>query len=92
MLLVSHLLKQQLSLVLQQDYIECECYRLGEFAVTNDLERGYGWTIPAGAVAALNIVSNIIIVTGVLYNLAQTKEKIMVLQHLIVLILIYFIF
>lgn len=47
----------QLSLIQQQDYIECECDRLGEFAVTNDVERGYGWTIPAGAVAGLVIVS-----------------------------------
>ena len=48
-------------LPVRNDYVECECYRLGEFAVVNDVERGFGWTLSAGLVAAFIVVSHIIL-------------------------------
>ena len=44
----------------RNNFIECECFRLGEFAVTEDVETGYGWTLSAGLVMAFVIVSSLI--------------------------------
>lgn len=41
----------------RNDYVECECFRLGEYAVTEDVETGYGWTLSGGLVAAFVMVS-----------------------------------
>ena len=41
----------------RNSYVECECNRLGEFAVVEDVERGYGWTLSAGLIAAFVAVS-----------------------------------
>ena len=41
----------------RNSYVECECHRLGEFAVVEDVERGYGWTLSAGLIAAFVAVS-----------------------------------
>lgn len=53
-----HLYVQSGILPQRNDYVECECFRLGEFAVIEDVETGYGWTLSAGLVAAFVIVSN----------------------------------
>ena len=41
----------------RKSYVECQCNQLGEFAVVEDVERGYGWTLSAGLVATFVAVS-----------------------------------
>ena len=60
MLYLILIISQSGILPVRNDYVECECYRLGEFAVVNDVERGFGWTLSAGLVAAFIVVSHII--------------------------------
>ena len=42
----------------RNSYVECECHRLGEFAVVADVERGFGWSLSGGLVAAFVAVSH----------------------------------
>ena len=44
-------------LPVRNDYVECECNRLGEFAVKEDVETGFGWTLSAGLVSVVVVVS-----------------------------------
>ena len=41
--------------VFEQDYVECECRMLGDFAAF--IPPGYGWTLPAPIVCAIVVVS-----------------------------------
>jgi hypothetical protein len=49
-------------LPIRNNYVECECYRLGEFAVVEDVERGYGWTLSAGLVAGFVAVVMMLVI------------------------------
>lgn len=48
----------QLSVVVQQDYAECESNRLGDFAVYF-LEDEYGWTLPTPFSCAFVMVGGV---------------------------------
>lgn len=39
------------------DYVECQCSRLGDFAVSGAVEIAYGWSLPAALSAALVMIT-----------------------------------
>ena len=51
----------QTDLVLQENYIHCECSQLGDMAASADVYIGYGWTFPAGVSAAITIIAVLLV-------------------------------
>ncbi len=50
----------QTHFVLQENYLQCACSQLGDMAGAQDVDVGYGWTLPAALSAVVVIIAIIL--------------------------------
>lgn len=63
----------QRPLVVQEDFVQCACRQLGDMAVSENVQIGYGWTFPAGVSAAFVIIASLLVMIIHFRYLSRTQ-------------------